>query len=76
MSSPILDAFAESVNAYRSGDAERIAAADAEWKRLVPAPPKWTAEDEVEGNDDEATRPLTDGEYDRIADAYERRLGL
>lgn len=74
---PVLAAFAESVNAVRSGDTERIAAADAEWKRVVPNPPKWTAEDEVDGEDRyDDYRELSDGEYDRIADAYERRLGL
>lgn len=73
---PVLMAFAESVNAIRSGDPERMAAADAEWKRVAP-PRKWTWEDEVDGEDRyKDYRELSDGEYDRIADAYERRLGL
>jgi len=70
----ILSLFADSVNAYRDGNPEEIAAINAVWDSVVPTPPydPWMDVDGDEG----APRDLTDGEYDRIANAYERRLGL
>ena len=39
-------------------------------------PVSFDSDQYAEPDDSEATRELSDGEYDRIADAYERRLGL
>jgi hypothetical protein len=69
----ILNAFANSVNAYRSGDSDAIARANDEWKTLVPEP---VDSEYVEGPMDCEIPDLSDREYDRVADAYERSRGL
>ena len=72
----ILDAFAESVNAVRSGDPERIATANREWYEVTGPRAPWTPADDFDGEPDDMFYELSNGEYDRIADEYERRLGL
>ena len=75
MSVDVLALFADCVNAYRDGNPEEIAAVNALWDDKVGKYPPYDPYMDVDG-DDGAPRDLTDGEYDRVADAYERRLGL
>lgn len=47
MNDTVLDAFCESVNAARSGDADRIAAAESNWREVRPTV-TWTKDDEYD----------------------------
>jgi hypothetical protein len=67
----VLALFADCVNAYRSADPEAIEKANAEWKANVPRH-KWHPDDDFEPDEDDGYRELSPGEYDRIADNYER----
>lgn len=73
--SDALALFADSVNAVRGGNPEEIAAVNALWDASIPKH-VWTWEDHAEGVEPWEVPDVSDDTYDRIADAYERRLGL
>lgn len=73
--SDILALFADSVNIHRGGNPEEIAAIDAIWDSVVPKH-KWTWEDEIDGEILDDYYEMSNGEYARIANAYEHSLGL
>lgn len=56
--------------AYMAGDVDAIARHNREWGIVIT--PNYSDDDVPEPDDYENTRELSDYEYDRIADNYER----
>ena len=68
-STDVLALFADCVNAYRGGNPEEIAAVNAIWDAKVPPV---RGDEPVEGPMDCEIPDLSDYDYDRVADNYER----